>query len=166
MARGDDSKPAVSSQRTGIGVDKSTANSLLSAGRRRVLSRRASLQSVYSRRWKNTAVYGASQVQTTICSILFAVTTVTPQNIGLLLWKAPIGYARRGFPLEIAPDSVQKPNQTRPRPTPFDSLSKPSPAGHPQQGAIPVHFEVPPVHVVGNQGQIFCPLRSPGSPPT
>src|SRR5437868_6457915 len=45
----------------------------------------------YSRRWKNTAVYGASQVQTTICSILFAITRVTPQNIGLWLWKALFG---------------------------------------------------------------------------
>src|SRR5712672_1773845 len=64
--------------------------------RARVFRAGAPLQSVYSRRWKNTAVYGASQVQTTIYCILFAITRVTPQNIGLLLWKARFALAGSG----------------------------------------------------------------------
>ena len=73
----------------------------------RVLWTGAHLQSVYSRSWKNTAVYGASQAQTTICSTLFAITTVTPLNIGDFLWKARIRQAGRGFSAGDAAKNVQ-----------------------------------------------------------
>jgi hypothetical protein len=62
------------------------------------------LQSVYSRRWKNTAVYGASQVQTTICCDLFAIAGLPPQNIGLLLWKAHRMAVDSGSGLAVRPE--------------------------------------------------------------
>jgi hypothetical protein len=56
-----------------------------------------SLQPVYSRRWKNTAVYGTSQVQTTICCIFDAFIGNEPENIGVLLWESPETLAHNGF---------------------------------------------------------------------
>ena len=128
-------------QRRGIGWI-STANSLLLLGWWRSGSRRTSLRSYYSRRWKNTAVYGASQVQTTISCIFDASVGNRPENIGLLLWKALPPRIWRGsrspgrqaaasqHPLSHPPESMKI------------SSSKPNPRRHLQQAVKPVHFEV------------------------
>src|SRR4051812_25836278 len=116
------------------------------------------LQSVYSRRWKNTAVYGASQVQTTICCILLAITVVTPQNIGLWLWKGPFALARRVCEPCRAAKTVQI-RADRPGVPLLNSPSKPSPDPKREQGAGLVQFIDSTCANVGNRVEIS---QSPG----
>jgi hypothetical protein len=71
------------------------------------ISRRASLQSVYSRRWKNTAVYGASQVQTTISCIFDAFWSHRVTNTGFSLWKALSSRLDAVVSAQAAPKTVQ-----------------------------------------------------------
>lgn len=48
------------------------------------------LQPFYSRSWKNSAVYGPSQAQTTISCVMLAFRRIKPQMPGFCLWKAQI----------------------------------------------------------------------------
>ena len=130
-----------------------TANSLLLCAAGGGFNADAHLQSVYSRRWKNTAVYGASQVQTTICSIFLAITCVILPNIGLLLWKARIWQSGCGVPRRKAPKMVQTLHRFE-RFVAWNSRSKASPGKERLQGAIQVHFEIPPVHLWVNRVKI------------
>jgi len=97
------------------------------------------LQSVYSRRWKNTAVYGASQAQTTICSILFAITGVIPQALDFCCGKR-LSVSRGA----VCSQDLRKTGTSRANLYPLShaqsSPSKASPGEPHEQGAEMVHF--------------------------
>jgi hypothetical protein len=155
-------------QRAGIMAEVST-NSHLGTDRPQVFHAGATLQSIYSRRWKNTAVYGTSQVQTTIYCILDAFRSRPVTNIGFSLWKALQSRKGRGFHTD--PGSIFSASRTNLRAPSFRLLSvegwetakAKNQSFHPFAGRHPYpvldhHPSLVP-HYVANKSQGRCILR-------
>jgi hypothetical protein len=95
---------------------------------------------VHSRRCKNTAVRGAGQARTTICSILLRLHRTIFGNSPIPLCKTEKPAALAGSPSKLAIKITTKSN----------TIPEPRPISQPPQGAESVHSLWTPVRVVDN----------------